>query len=317
MLETLRQYARERLERRRRPRPLATSARRALRRDTPSGSVRSLVSPDEIAARRVLMADLDDLRAAVTWALDRDDADDIEFGLRMITALVIESSLRVKNGIGMWALRAVAAARSARVRTRGRRSNTAMAWIEFHRGDFAAAVVHAEARRRRARPCADRRGGLGLLGARHRTDAERPGRGRPRPRARRRRAVRGRRRSRGPAARIDAPGQRCDQPRDVRRHQHARGYAEAALVVAREMRSPTAIALAQSAARAVLLYDDPEAAALALQEAIALGEAGSMDAILVPALMFLAMARLAPTRPGGHGAARAGTPPRYATVGST
>ena len=45
--------------------------------------------------------------------------------------------------------------------------------------------------------------------------------------------------------------------------------------------------------RTILLSDDPEAAERELEESAALGEAGSMDAILVPTLMFLATARLA------------------------
>jgi hypothetical protein len=68
-------------------------------------------------------------------------------------------------------------------------------------------------------------------------------------------------------------------------------FAEEALVVARDMRSPTAIALAQSAIGRALLADDPAAATVALEESVRLGEAGSMDAIVVPALMFLTTAR--------------------------
>ncbi len=290
MLETLRQFARERLGedddpdhwRRRHAELFARHAERI-------GPL--LVSPDEIDARRVLMSDLDDLRAAVTWAFDRDDADDAELGLRIITALVIESSLRVENGICMWALRAlprlddIAPEHAAAV-------NTAIAWMEYHRGDFDAAIARAEAVVNTTGPPTGAMGsGYSVLGI----SLMQVGRG-PEGHARNLEGV----------ARFEG----SDDP-EVRLHEStllasvamnlamsgdpssARGYADAALVVAREMQSPTAIALAQSALGRSLLDEQPEAAALALEESIALGEAGSMDAILVPTLMFLAMARLA------------------------
>ena len=290
MLETLRQFARERLGedddpdrwRRRHAEHFSRHAERI-------GPL--LVSPDEIDARRVLMADLDDLRAAVTWAFDREDDDDAELGLRIITALVIESSLRVENGICTWALRAlprldhIAPEHAAA-------ANTALAWMEYHRGDFEAAIARAET-------VVDAPGApTGAMGSAYSVlgiSLMQTGRG-----------------EEGHARELEGVERfEGDNDPEVRLHtstllasaainlamsgdtRTARGYAEAALVVAREMRSPTAIALAQSALGRSILRDDPEAAALALQESIALGEAGSMDAILVPALMFLTMARLA------------------------
>ena len=74
----VRTRAARRVGRRRRvappPRPSTT-------RRSPSALGPDLRGPDELAARRHIRLELDNLRAAVTWALDRDDADDIELGV--------------------------------------------------------------------------------------------------------------------------------------------------------------------------------------------------------------------------------------------
>ena len=75
LLETLRQYAREQLDetgtaddwRRRHAEHYAAFAEDV-------GT--ALLGPDEIASRHRMLDDLDNLRAAVTWALDRDDEAD-------------------------------------------------------------------------------------------------------------------------------------------------------------------------------------------------------------------------------------------------
>ena len=82
MLETLRQYARERLD-------TAASADEWRRRHAEHYAVfaeeagAALLGPDELAWRARVDAELDNLRAAVTWALDRDD-DDRVLALRII-----------------------------------------------------------------------------------------------------------------------------------------------------------------------------------------------------------------------------------------
>ena len=91
MLETLGQYARERLDehgeidrwRRRHAEYFAAWAEEA-------GP--GLLGPDEFAWRTRENAELDNLRAAVTWALDRDDPDDIGLALRIIGALADETT---------------------------------------------------------------------------------------------------------------------------------------------------------------------------------------------------------------------------------
>jgi predicted ATPase/class 3 adenylate cyclase len=102
MLETLRQYARERIYehgdtdrwRRRHADYFAGWAEEA-------GA--GLLSPDELAWRARERAELDNLRAAVTWALDRDEGDDLPLALRIVAALAGESAINPTAGVGTWA----------------------------------------------------------------------------------------------------------------------------------------------------------------------------------------------------------------------
>jgi predicted ATPase/DNA-binding SARP family transcriptional activator len=106
MLETLGQYARERLDehgetnrwRGRHAEYFVDWAERA-------GP--GLLGPDELAWRTRESAELDNLRAAVTWALDRDEPDDIRLALRVVGALAAESRIDPATGIGAWAERAL------------------------------------------------------------------------------------------------------------------------------------------------------------------------------------------------------------------
>jgi hypothetical protein len=106
MLETLGQYARERLDehdevdtwRRHHAQYFAGWAEAA-------GP--HFVGRDEFAWRARENAELDNLRAAVTWALDRDDLDDIGLALRIIGALANESVGNPAAGMGAWAEQAL------------------------------------------------------------------------------------------------------------------------------------------------------------------------------------------------------------------
>ena len=106
LLETLRQYARERLDeagagdtwRRRHAEHYAEFC---------EAIAPVLLSPGEIAARRHVQTELDNLRAAVGWALDRDDRDDNELGVRIAAALFTEASMGRAAGISAWAVRAL------------------------------------------------------------------------------------------------------------------------------------------------------------------------------------------------------------------
>ncbi len=106
MLETLRAYAREQLDAagttddwRRRHAEHYTEVAEQL------GP--ALIGPNEFAARRRFRTELDNLRAAVTWALDADDPDDQELGVRVITGLGYEVTMDRRAGIGAWGEHAI------------------------------------------------------------------------------------------------------------------------------------------------------------------------------------------------------------------
>ena len=106
MLETLRSYARERLDetgdadarRRRHAQHYATFAEELGPR---------LHSVDELAWRARLRAELDNLRAAVNWALDSPSAGDADLALRIIAALAYELPMDAATHVGVWATRAI------------------------------------------------------------------------------------------------------------------------------------------------------------------------------------------------------------------
>ena len=112
MLETLRQFARERLDdrgetdrwRRAHAEHYATSAEEI---------GRGLVGPDHVRWVGRLRADLDNIRAAVGWALDRDD-DERELALRILAPLDETARGYPDMGLGALATQAVAAAQTLR-----------------------------------------------------------------------------------------------------------------------------------------------------------------------------------------------------------
>ena len=105
-LETLRQYARERLDdsddpdvwRRRHAEHFAEFAEQA-------GA--GLLGADELAWRPRAMAELDNLRSAVAWSLDREDPDDNELAVRIVAALSNEANSGRALEVGAWAERAL------------------------------------------------------------------------------------------------------------------------------------------------------------------------------------------------------------------
>jgi predicted ATPase/class 3 adenylate cyclase len=143
MLETLRHYARERLDdesagddwRRRHGAYYAELAERI-------GT--ELVGPDELASRAALIEEIDNLRAVTTWSLDRDDDGDFELGLHVIASLADEGALRNReSGIAEWAERA--AAHDARISSELRPAVMACASANaFFRADYATARLRAE-----------------------------------------------------------------------------------------------------------------------------------------------------------------------------
>jgi predicted ATPase/class 3 adenylate cyclase len=142
LLETLRQYGRERLDqhgdndrwRRRHARHFATFAVEA---------GRGLRGRDELAWRERLLADFDNLRSAVVWGLDSGIEGDQQTAVAIIAWLAYEAQPRA-TGIGRWAEQALPALERS---TPGYRSAVlgAASVVAFYRSDFDASELHARA----------------------------------------------------------------------------------------------------------------------------------------------------------------------------
>jgi hypothetical protein len=132
--ETLRQYALERLDetgkaekyRRRHAQHYATFAE-----EVGPG----LEGPQEVAWAGRFDAELDNLRAAVAWALDADAPDDGELGVRIVAVLGFQQFFRRSASVGEWAEAALGRAMAS---TPGRRTAVlaTAAWSAYHDGDI-------------------------------------------------------------------------------------------------------------------------------------------------------------------------------------
>jgi predicted ATPase/class 3 adenylate cyclase len=141
MLETIRAYARERLDiagesdawRRRHAQHYASFAETA--HDL-------LVGPDELPWRRRLRLELDNVRAAVFWALDAGAVDDHELAIRIVANLATETTLDRRSDYGLWAERALPFVGDT---STGRRAAVlaAAAFAAYHRGDLDVARTRA------------------------------------------------------------------------------------------------------------------------------------------------------------------------------
>jgi predicted ATPase/class 3 adenylate cyclase len=287
LLETLRQYAREHLEDRR-----ETEAWRRRHAEHYAGLAEALGpglrGVDELRARPAIERALDNLRAAVFWALDRDDAGDVELGLRVIAPLLSEVMGNRRAGIGNWALRAVRA-EAAPASPNWPTVLVAAGYACFHLGavDEAGRYATAALSGSSPSPAVLAYGGLLL--------ANLAGVAGDFAEARRR----------GQEA-MDALG---DDP--VVRWEllvvHAvtaiwtvvgadldgsRDLADQALAEARALRSPTGLALALFSRGLVAWFHDDYAAALRdSEESAALTEAGANDAVYAGNLYTIALAR--------------------------
>jgi hypothetical protein len=118
MLETLRAYARERLDdtddadhwRRKHAEYYAAFAEQA-------GA--GLEGPDEHAWRGRVRAELDNVRAAIGWALESSLTADARLGLRIVAALAYEAVIDMTPGVDAWTERALSRAHET---TPGRRT---------------------------------------------------------------------------------------------------------------------------------------------------------------------------------------------------
>ena len=140
LLETLRQYARERLD----EAGVADDVRR--RHATHYCERAEALGPalhgaGEIAARRQIRADLDDLRAAVFWAAD--SGTDGELAIRVIASVGIEQTQDQRAGIGAWAIRVADLARQSSPGLRMAALSVAAAQFMML-GDYAAARSFAQ-----------------------------------------------------------------------------------------------------------------------------------------------------------------------------
>jgi predicted ATPase len=141
MLETIRAYARERLDtagesdvwRRRLAEHYASFAE----------TLHDLLTgPDELPWRRRLRLELDNVRAAVFWSLDAATRDDHELAIRVIANLATETTLDRRSDYGLWAERALSYVGDT---TPGRRAAVlaAAAFAAYHRGDLGVAAARA------------------------------------------------------------------------------------------------------------------------------------------------------------------------------
>ena len=112
MLESLRQYARERLDASD-DGDVSLSRYASYYARVAEEIGPALLGPDELVARQRCHAELDNLRSAFAWALDRDAAEEADPAVRIAAALAMESHLCVASGIGSWAFRAVERAEQA------------------------------------------------------------------------------------------------------------------------------------------------------------------------------------------------------------
>ncbi|MDQ1435867.1 MAG: hypothetical protein QOF59_2683 [Actinomycetota bacterium] len=142
LLETLRQYALEMLT--------ATADVDAVRRKHASHyadlSARlgpQLATAEETTATRRITLELDNIRSAIGWALERDDTDDRILAVRIIAALAVLVSTMRSAGIDDWAERTVDAARSAPPGLRFSALGAA-AFAATNRGDLARAQPLSE-----------------------------------------------------------------------------------------------------------------------------------------------------------------------------
>jgi predicted ATPase/class 3 adenylate cyclase len=288
MLETLAQYARERLDedgdvdgwRRRHAQYFAEWAEEA-------GP--GLEGPDELAWRTRENAELDNLRAAVTWTLDRDDPNDTGLAVRIIGALANEATNNPTAGIGAWAERALPHADITSPQLRY--AVTAAAAIhQANLGNYqhaqelaqqaigdgvpngapAASVAYATLSMRSLLPLGEPERALAIaLDAARLLDRDYPG------------SVHAAAGHRAAAMIATYAGDQLT----------ARAEAEVALRQARETANPTALAASLMAYGWTLIADDPAAALAALEQSLALSRQGASLNSFGTALRLAAGAR--------------------------
>ena len=146
MLETLRQFARERLDERG-----DTDKWRRAHAEHYAISAREIgegfIGPDDMLWIRRLRADLDNIRAAVAWALERSDLDEQELALRILASLDETTRNFPDTGLGALATQAISALETSPPALRVPILNLA-AYYEWNQGDTerARALAHGALR---------------------------------------------------------------------------------------------------------------------------------------------------------------------------
>ena len=239
-----------------------------------------LFTSDEIAARRSIHTELDNLRAAVSWALDRDDRDDNELGVRIAAAFSTEGAMGRASGVSEWAARCLPFVETT---TPARRFQilTCVAWNAHSEArmdecaDICVAIMAEPIPNDVYYCCGAHLCFAGAHTMRGDVDA---------------------------AVAVSYEGIALAESRGtadvfiafalavVAMHQLANGRfepgrrdAERAVEMARRSRNPSALVLATYALGWSLSQDDPAAAEVALTDTIELCEAGAIDAVLAPA----------------------------------
>jgi predicted ATPase/class 3 adenylate cyclase len=298
LLETLREYSAERLAARG-----ETEARRR-RHAQHYAVVASTLGPelrgaDELAARRRIMSDVDNLRIALEWGVSSDDPVDRQLAVTVAAELATEASMNNASGIGRWCLRVEPHAEESPAGYRHTVLGTSAYVTVMLDGDLLRGRALAEAALRDGVPPDSPAAQLAhtALTSSYAFGGELE------------RAV---------AVMDDALG-RLAQCRDAGYfvsighsvrvtavvyvdRAAARDDAEAALRLAREIGNPSATGLAVFVHGMVLQDEDPERALARFDESIALTRAGAIDGTLGGALGFSAALRV---RMGDVPAARA------------
>ena len=285
LLETMRAYARERLDQ--------DAAADSWRRHHAAHYARfteqvgpALLGLDELEWRERLVRDLDNLRAAVTWSLDSGDVADHDLGARAVAALAIESQLNGVLGIGAWADRATREDLSTSTPSTRAAVFGAAAWEAIDRGDMARATELAHQSLQEgddsdylsvheaymALACVD--GFAGRAGPAL-TCMERAMQAAD--------ALDG-----GDWAKASNHGAAAFFASVVGDFDAGRKHADASLHSARGIGNPSAIVAALGQVGYAQWHDDPHRALEALLESIAVSRGGAMNVMLAPALSLAA-----------------------------
>ena len=246
-------------------------------------------SREELATRARLRAELDNVRAALTWAFDRDDADDHELGVRLVVALEYEVTLDRGAGFGIWSERALevverwqpgqhSAVLATAAQVVGQRGELAEAralaefafaeWQIGTPGDLQAPIALGSLLLGQGEPAAAIRMIVDAIGA-FETAGSRDY-------------------ERANLLAVAAIFRIYSGPPAA-----ARAEAEESVQLSRRIGNPSQLAIALGALGAALVPDDPSAALVVLDESIALTEAGASDVVWTHVLANAAVARAA------------------------